>query len=89
MITPLIDPEIVEGVKHVAASGHSLLVILPVPNVPEKFSRDSEEIAYRIMMVERSNIIIALEKTASVVHWPETLPLSASLSKLKGIGIVS
>ncbi len=83
IISPLLDPEIVEGVRELAASGYSLLIISPTPSSPPSFRTEIEEIAYRIMMLERSNILLALEKTATVVRWPIGMPLSSVLVKVR------
>lgn len=83
IISPLLDPEIVEGVRELVASGYSLLIISPTPSSPPSFRTDIEEIAYKIMMLERSNILLALEKTATVVRWPIGMPLSSVLVKVR------
>ena len=83
IISPLLDPEIVEGVATLAAAGYSLLVLSPTPSPPLKFENETEEVAYRIIMLERANILSALEKTATVVQWPTNVPLSAKLSEVK------
>jgi uncharacterized protein (DUF58 family) len=89
ILSPLLDPEIVNGIQELAAAGYSLLIISPIPEPPPIFESKSEEIAYRIIMIERSNTLLALEKTSTIVEWHTNLPLSVSLSKLKPRRIVN
>jgi uncharacterized protein (DUF58 family) len=83
IISPLLDPEIIYGIRQLGAAGYSLLIIAPTPIPPSLFQTETEEIAYRIMMLERTNILLALEKTATVIHWPAGVPLSARLVKVR------
>ena len=83
IISPLLDQEIVRGVRELAAAGYSLLIISPAPNPPSKFESDTQEIAYKIIMLERANTILAVEKMATIVHWPVRVPLSSQLSKVR------
>lgn len=83
IISPLLDPEIKEGVRKLTGAGYSLLILSPMPRPPVKFESEAEEVAYKIIMLERSNTLLALEKTATVVHWPAGIPLFALLSKVR------
>ena len=83
IISPLLDSTIVSGVRDLAAAGYSILVLAPSPKEPTRFESEQEEIAYRILMLERSNTLLALEKICTVAHWPADIPLSTVLREVK------
>jgi uncharacterized protein (DUF58 family) len=83
IISPLLDTTIVDGVRQLAATGYSILVLSPSPQAPIRFESEQEEIAYRMLMLERSNTLLALEKVCTVAHWPAGVPLSTVLSEVK------
>jgi uncharacterized protein (DUF58 family) len=85
IISPLLDPDVEGGVRELAAAGYSLLIVSPTPGPPSKFESETQEIAYRIIMLERANTVLAVEKMAAVVHWPAWVPLSSRLSKVRRI----
>ncbi len=85
IISPLLDRTILDGVRRLAIGGYSTLVLSPSPREPDKFASESEEVAYRILMLERSNTLLALEKICTVVQWPAGVPLSTRLSKVKRV----
>ncbi len=83
IISPLLDQEIVGGVRELAAAGYSLMVVSPTPSPPSKFETETQEIAYKIIMLERANTILGVEKVATIVHWPAKVPLASLLSKVR------
>jgi uncharacterized protein (DUF58 family) len=83
IISPLLDATIVAGVRELAAAGYSILVLSPSPKKPAGFESEQEEIAYRILMLERSNTLLALEKICTVSQWSSDIPLSTALSEVK------
>ena len=83
IISPLLDSTIVSGVRDLAAAGYSILVLAPSPREPTRFESEQEELAYRILMLERSNTLLALEKTCTVCQWPADVPLSTVLRKVR------
>ncbi len=85
IISPLLDPEIKEGVRKLTSAGYSLLILSPTPTPPLKFESEVEEIAYKMIMLERSNTLLALERTATVVNWPHGVPLSARLTRARRV----
>jgi hypothetical protein len=52
---------------------------------PAAFDSVSEVVAYRILMAERSNTLLALEKICSVSQWPQGVPLSVILRRMKQV----
>ena len=83
IISPLLDSAIVDGVRQLAATGYSILVLSPSPRAPTRFDSEQEEIAYRMLMLERSNTLLALEKICTVTQWPPGFPLSTVLSEVR------
>jgi uncharacterized protein (DUF58 family) len=83
VISPLLDATILDGVRELSAAGYSILVLSPWPTAPAIFESEIEEIAYRMLMLERSNISLALEKICTVVQWPAGVPLSTVLSGVR------
>ncbi len=83
IVSPLLDPDVAAGVRELAAAGYSLLIVSPSPEPPSKFESETQEIAYRIIMLERANTVLAIEKMATVVDWPAGVPLSSRLSKVR------
>jgi uncharacterized protein (DUF58 family) len=83
IISPLLDTAIVNGVRQLAATGYSILVLSPSPKAPTRFESEQEEIAYRMLMLERSNTLLALEKVCTVTQWPAGVPLSTILSEVR------
>ncbi len=83
IVSPLLDVTLVDGIRRLATAGYSVLVLSPSPRQPSSFESEQEEIAYRVLMLERSNTFLALEKVCTVVHWPEGVPLSTVLREVK------
>ena len=83
IISPLLDPEMKEGVRRLTVAGYSLLVISPSPTPPALFEEQTEEIAFNLVMLERSISLLALERSSTVVDWPSGVPLSVLISKVR------
>jgi len=83
IISPLLDPEIKEGVKQLTVAGYSMLVISPSPTPPPSFQDQTEEIAFKLVMLERSISLLALERSATIVDWQRGVPLSVLMSKVR------
>jgi hypothetical protein len=77
------DKTIVGGIRGLVTAGYSVLVLCPSPSDPVSFDSESEEVAYRMLMLERANTLFALEKICSVSQWPLGVPLSIVLSKVR------
>src|SRR3989441_1163361 len=85
MITSLMDSTIVAGIRGLVIAGYSVLVLSPSPGIPVRFESESEELAYRILILEHANTLFALEKICSVTQWPVGIPLSVVLSKVRRV----
>jgi len=83
IISPLLDATILGGVRELAGAGYSILVLSPSPNAPAIFESEIEEIAYRMLMLERSNTLLALEKICTVAQWSAGVPLSTVLAGVR------
>jgi uncharacterized protein (DUF58 family) len=83
IISPLLDPEIKQGVRQLTIAGYSMLVLSPSPAPPASFLDQFEQIAFRLVMLERSISLLALERSAVVVEWPSGVPLSVMMSKVR------
>src|SRR6266581_3294160 len=83
IISPLLDATLADGIRQLAATGYSMLVLSPLPKAPARFTSEEEEIAYRMLMLGRSNTLLALEKICTVSQWPAGIPLSAILSEVR------
>jgi uncharacterized protein (DUF58 family) len=83
IISPLLDSTLVGGIRALAATGYSILVVSPLPRPPARFESENEEIAFRLLMLERSNTLLALEKVCTVAQWPAGVPLSTILREVK------
>lgn len=85
IISPLLDPTIIEGVRQLAIEGYSMLVLSLSAKDPDRFASEFEEVAYKMLTLERSNTLLALEKMCTVIQWPSGVPLSARLSRVKRV----
>jgi uncharacterized protein (DUF58 family) len=83
IISPLLDPEIREGVRQLTVAGYSMLILSPSPTLPSSFEHKTDEIAFKMIMLERSITLLALERSSTVVDWPRGLPLSTLMSKVR------
>src|SRR6266852_7271169 len=83
IISPLLDPEIKEGVRQLTIAGYSILILSPSPTPPPSFQDRIEEIAFKMVMLERSISLLALERSSTVVDWPSSVPLSVLMSKVR------
>ena len=83
IISPLLDPEIREGAKQLTIAGYSMLVLSPSPTPSASFQDQTEEIAFKLIMLERSISLLALERSSTVVDWPSGVPLSFVMSKVR------
>ncbi len=85
IISPLLDPTIMEGIEQLAIEGYSVLILSPSAKDPGRFASEFEEVAYRMLMLERSNTLLSLEKMCTVIQWPSEIPLSAKFSRVKRV----
>jgi len=85
-ISPLLGVNIVRDLKNLAIEGYSILVISPsfmklIDQIESE--AESRRISYRILALERANIIIELKKFGKTVDWNPKLSLRSSLKVRK------
>jgi len=85
LISPLLDKTIISGLRELAVAGYSILVVSPSLGEPAHFDSESEEIAYRMIMLERSNTLLAVQQFCTAVSWPVGVPLSTVLRKVRRV----
>lgn len=85
MISPMLEPDIVEGIRELVGAGYSVMVLSPEPFEPTKFVSESEKIAYRITQLERANVLLSIEKMCTLIRWPAGISLSKKLQEAKRI----
>ena len=86
LISPLTDPSFEEGVLRLAARGYDITVLSPSPLEIERQFLDrspSRDTAYRILLMERANLIAQLRRVAQVVDWDPRTPLALPLRRLR------
>jgi uncharacterized protein (DUF58 family) len=85
VISSLLDPEIKDGLRQLIIAGYGMLVVSPTPTMPARFANESERIAFKLVMLERSINLMALERSATVIDWPHGVPLSVMMTKVREI----
>ena len=86
LISPLTDRTSLEAVMSLAAHGYDIAVISPSPlEIERRLLRRSreEETAYRILRMERENLMGALTRVAQVVDWDPNTPLALPLRRMR------
>lgn len=86
LISPLTDPTFLEGVLHLVARGYDVTVVSPSPlDIEREFldASDSKDTAYRILLMERKNLVARLRRVAQVIDWDPQTPLALSLRRLR------
>src|SRR5437016_11929206 len=64
-------------------TAYEMLVLSPTPTIPLTFQDSTEEIAFKLIMLERSTTLLALERSATVIDWPRNIRLSTMLTKVR------
>ena len=86
LISPLTDHASLETVVSMSAHGYDITIVSPSPLEIERryvpASRD-EETAYRILRMERDNLIASLRRVAQVVDWDPNTPLALPLRRMR------
>ncbi len=86
LISPLTDRTAPDAVANLVALGYDVAVIAPSPLeierrfVPQGSARD---LAYRILAIERENLVSQLRRVAQVVDWDPSTPLALPLRRMR------
>ncbi len=86
LISPLTDRAALEAVLNLSASGYDVTILSPSPlEIERRYlpRTDEEETAYRILCMERENLISALRRVAQVVDWDPNTPLALPLRRMR------
>jgi uncharacterized protein (DUF58 family) len=83
IVSPLLEPGIIEGIQQLTMAGYGVVVLSPVPEEPSVFQSTAETIAYRITQLERTNVLLAVERTCVLIRWPREVALSRKLREAR------
>lgn len=86
LISPLQDRAALNAVIGLAARGYEVAIVSPSPlalewRIGER--RAEHETAYRILRMERENLIVQLRRVAQVTDWDPATPLALSLRRMR------
>ncbi|HKZ49332.1 MAG TPA: DUF58 domain-containing protein [Thermoplasmata archaeon] len=86
LVTPLVDRRALDNVITLAAHGFDLLVVAPSPlEVERAMYREDPYVdaSYRVLRLERDNLVADLRRYATVVEWDGVTPLAAALGGVR------
>lgn len=83
IISPLLEPDITEGIRQLVIAGYSVVVLSPLPVEPTMFRSEAERLAFKITQLERANVLLSVEKICTLIQWPAGVPLSRKLQEAK------
>ncbi len=87
IISPLLERTITEGIRQLVTAGYSVMVLSPQPRVPEKYESEAERLAFDITRLERSNVLLGVEKSCRLIQWPAGVSLSRTLREAKRLRV--
>lgn len=86
LISPLTDRMSLDAVMTLAAHGYDVTILSPSPlEIERQYVAPSVEArtAYRILLMERENLVAQLRRVAEVVDWDPTTPLALPLRRMR------
>jgi len=84
LISPLLDQKIPDAIRSLAVKGYNTFIISPsFTELLDHRMDEATEMAYRIMALERRNMIMELRRYATVIDWNPNLPLRTVLKELR------
>jgi uncharacterized protein (DUF58 family) len=83
IISPLLDPEITDGIRQLVTAGYSVMVLAPSARDPETYESEAERLAFKIARLEHDNVLLAVEKMCTLIRWPAGMPLSRRLREAR------
>jgi len=83
IISPLLEPDVVEGIQQLVVAGYGVVLLSPLPMEPSSFKSDAEKLAYKIVQLERANVLLHAERMCTLIQWPGGVPLSRKLREAK------
>ncbi len=85
IISPLLDPSITDGIRRLVSAGYSVVALTPSPAIPETYLSQAERMAFSIARLERTNMLLAIEKVCTLIQWSAGVPLSRRLKEARRI----
>ncbi len=85
IVSPLLDPGITEGIRQLVMAGYNVTVLAPSAREPDEYVSGFERIAFKIARLERTNVLLAVEKMCTLIQWPAGVPLSRMLRENRRI----
>jgi uncharacterized protein (DUF58 family) len=86
LISPLTDRMSLDAVMTLAAHGYDVSILSPSPlEIERQYLAPSREAhtAYRILLMERENLVAQLRRVAEVVDWDPATPLALPLRRMR------
>lgn len=86
LISPLTDRTALDAVTNLAALGYDVAVLSPSPlEIERQFLPPGPEldVAYRVLALERENLVSQLRRVAQVVDWDPSIPLALPLRRMR------
>jgi uncharacterized protein (DUF58 family) len=84
LISPLLDQKVPNAVRDLAVKGYSTIVISPsFTGLVDHQTDEATETAYRILALERRNLMMELRRYATVIDWNPNLPLRTVLKEVR------
>lgn len=86
LISPLTDRMSLDAVMTLAAHGYDVSILSPSPlEIEKQYLPPSDEAAtaYRILLMERENLVAQLRRVAQVVDWDPATPLALPLRRMR------
>ncbi|HLE54783.1 MAG TPA: DUF58 domain-containing protein [Thermoplasmata archaeon] len=86
LISPLTDRTAPDAIANLVALGYDVAVISPSPlGIERRFvpPGSATDVAYRILALERENLLSQLRRVAQVVDWDPSTPLALPLRRMK------
>ena len=84
LISPLLDQSTPDAIRSLAVSGYKTFIVSPsFTQLVDHQADEATAIAYRIVALERRNIIMELRRYATVIDWSPSLPLRTVLREVR------
>ncbi len=85
IVSPLLDPSIIDGIRLLVAAGYHVIALAPSVMDPETYTSKAERLAFSIATLERANVLLAVEKLCTLIQWSSGVPLSRKLREARRI----
>lgn len=86
LISPLSDRTALDAVLDLAASGYEIVIVSPSPLAIQRrlgTEGTGQDAAFRILRMERENLLTELRRVAQVIDWHPATPLALPLRRME------